>query len=75
MKTINMKGLGALGVRTDKTEIVVAGAFTREGAPVNCRTFAVSEGPALGAAENDADGWHLRAVGEYFQLIGPGEET
>lgn len=68
--TIEITGLGPVEITTDLAEVVLVGALTISGAPINCKTKKVSRNQKAAKAAKQVEGAWLKEIKPgYFMLI------
>lgn len=60
--TIEITGIGPVGINTDLKEVVLVGALTIGGDPVNCQTRKVSRNQKAAKAAREIDAVYLKEI-------------
>lgn len=68
--TIEITGIGPVEINTDLKEVVLVGALTISGDPVNCKTKKVSRNQKAAKAAHEVDTVWLKEIKPgYFMLM------
>lgn len=67
--TIEITGIGPVEINTDLKEVVLVGALTTSGDPVNCQTKKVSRNQKAAKAAHEVDAWLKEIKPGYFMLM------
>ena len=68
--TIEITGFGPVEITTDLDEVILAGALTISGDPVNCKTMKVSRNQKAAKAAKQVEGAWLKEIKPgHFMLI------
>jgi hypothetical protein len=68
--TIEIAGIGPVEIKTERNEVVLVGAMTISGEPVNCKTKKVTRSQKAAKAAKQVEGAWLKEVKPgHFMLI------